>query len=711
MKNYYSRLIMAVTLAFMVLPFTLSAQNVAHNHDKCLAHKMMEEEMAANPSYAAAQAQLEIETAQYVDQYIASRTSGANGQKGSAVVRVIPVVFHVIHEGGPENISRTQLLNQIETLNEDFRRLNADTTNTPGPFKPLGADTEIEFRLATLDPNGACTDGVVRLFSPLTNNARNNVKALSYWPSNKYLNIWVVKTIENTSGSAGIVLGFAQFPGGSALTDGIVLRHDYTGKIGTAANTNNEGRTATHEVGHWLNLRHIWGDGQCASDFVTDTPTHFGPNQSNCPTFPSPSNCSGNGANGDMFTNYMDYTNGSCQNMFSIGQAARMNAALSSTVSGRNNLWSSQNLTATGTTGAPGAVCTPIAAFVSPVKYICEGTTVTFTDGSWNGTVDTWSWSFPGGTPSSSTDQNPVVQYNTAGTYDVVLTVNNAAGSDTYTQTGAVVVEPAFGQYSVPYSEGFETITFPGSEWDIENDGGNTWVQTGLAAKSGFNSVYINNFSGNTANTSDVFITPTYNLSNVTSANLTFWLAFAARSGTSTDQLRVFASTSCGQLWNIRYNKSGTTLSTAGIISSNFVPNGTQWRQETVNIASSSYNNKPNVRFKFEYTQSTGNNIYIDDINLTGTVGIDDVMEQSLGFGVYPNPVLTVATIEFTLAEKNNVLIDVVDVTGRVVNQINETILDAGDYQFELPAGLAKGVYGVRLHVDGYVSTRKVVIN
>jgi PKD repeat protein len=670
---------------------------------------MYEEMLANDPNFATNQRLLEMET----DQYTSSRMSGSSNEKGASVVRIIPVVFHVIHQGGSENISRDQMLDQIDILNKDFRRLNEDTVDTPVPFKQLGADSEIEFRLATLDPNGNCSDGIVRVISPLTNNARNNVKALSYWPSNKYLNIWVVKTIENTSGSAGTILGFAQFPGGLATTDGVVMRSDVTGSIGTATNTfSNDGRTATHEVGHWLNLRHIWGDATCGSDFVADTPTHQDAN-SGCPSFPLISVSCNNGPNGDMFTNYMDYTDGDCQNIFSIGQAARMNAALSSATSGRSNLWSAANLIATGTTGAPGAVCAPVAAFTNNLKYICEGTTVNFSDGSWNGPVDTWAWDFPGGTPSTSSDQNPAIQYNTPGVYDITLTVTNSTGSDTYTLPSTIVVIPAVSPNSIPYSEGFEAITFPGTvaDWVVENEGGNTWTHTGNASHSGFNSIYINNFTGNTTNSLDVFYTPTYNLSNVSQASLTFWLAFAARSTSSVDQLKVFASTTCGQFWNIRYNKVGTNLSTAGIITSNFVPNASQWRLETVNISSASYNYKPNVRFKFEYLQGNGNNIYIDDLNLDGIVGLNDVMEQSLDFNVYPNPVINRASIEFTLTERNNVRVDVIDVMGRVVNEISESTLDAGEYQYELPANLASGVYSVRLIVDSYTTSRRVIIN
>jgi PKD repeat protein len=705
MKNLYTRLVL---ILFSFLPLFATAQQSSAHFDKCLADIMHQQRMATDASYAAAQAQLEQETSVFVPQYIAAKQQAGN-QKSTSVVRIIPVVFHVIHEGGPENISRAQILDQLDSLNKDYRRQNADTVNTPAVFQSLGGDAEIEFRLATLDPNGNCTDGVVRVVSSLTNEARDNVKALSYWPSNKYLNVWVVKSIENTNGGAGIVVGFAQFPGGLPATDGIVLKYDFTGSIGAAANSGNQGRTATHEIGHWLNLRHIWGDANCGSDFVTDTPTQQAANQSNCPAWPHIT-CS-NGPNGDMFTDYMDYTNGSCQNMFSIGQAARMNAALSSSTSNRNNLWSAANLIATGTSTPSAVICAPIATFLNNTRYVCEGTTINFTDGSWNGVPDTWTWDFPGGTPSTSTLQNPSIQYNTAGTYDVTLTVTNATGSDTYTENGSVIVFPAVGQYSVPYSEGFELMSFPGSEWIIENGGGNTFLQSGLATHTGLNALYLQNYTGNPTGTTDIFITPSYNLSNVTSANMTFWLAFAARSTTSTDQLKVFASTTCGQIWNIRYNKTGTALSTAGIITSNFVPTAAQWAQQTVNIASSSYNNKPNVRFKFEYLQGNGNNLFIDDINLDGTVGVNEVTEQALNFSVYPNPVIITATVDFTLESKSAVIIDVIDVLGRVVNQITETTLDAGEYQFELPAGLSSGLYNVRLNMNGYVTGRKVIIN
>ena len=143
-----------------------------------------------------------------------------------------------------------------------------------------------------------------------------------------------------------------------------------------------------------------------------------------------------------------------------------------------------------------------------------------------------------------------------------------------------------------------------------------------------------------------------------------------------------------------------------------FLPVATsQWATQSVSIASSSYNNKPNVRFKFEYTHDTGNNIFIDDINIDGTVGIDEDLAETIGFSVYPNPVETVATIDFRLPESGQVYIDVQDVMGRTVNKITEMYLSPGDYRFEMPADLANGLYNVRIFVDGRSTSKKILIS
>ncbi|MGI8892075.1 MAG: M43 family zinc metalloprotease, partial [Bacteroidia bacterium] len=553
-----------------------STFSYAQHNEKCLAEIMFWEAAKVDPSLLINRLMLDQETENAI--------AAGETYKSSAVTKIIPVVVHVIHEGGSENISIAQIEDQIRILNEDFKRLNADTTNTPGPFKPLAGHPDVEFRLATKDPNGNCTNGIVRVFSPLTNNARNNVKALSYWPRDKYLNYWTVKSIESTSGGSGIVIGFAQFPGGNAPTDGVVVRADYTGNIGTAANNGDKGRVATHEVGHWLNLRHIWGDAQCGDDQVGDTPQQFGPNQSNCPAFPKTSNCINNGPNGDMFMNYMDYTNGSCQNMFSAGQAIRMNVTLNNSLSSRNNLWTQANLIATGTDdNAIPQACAPVADFWSDTEFVCVGNNVNFYEGSWNGIPTSFEWILPGTVSGLSTDTNPTVQYTTPGIYGATLIVSNSQGSDTLTKNVVVNVLHQYGTRWVPDLENFEApFSFPGWEWYVFNEGGNTWEHNIVAAHTGTHSVWINNYAGNVPAKTDVFLTPAYNLTYSTNTFAKFWVAYAVRTSASTDQLRVFVSTTCGQFWTQRLSKTGTTLATAGLVTNTaFIPNNpNQWREE-----------------------------------------------------------------------------------------------------------------------------------
>ena len=239
----------------------------------------------------------------------------------------IPVVVHVVYNAAAENISDAQIKSQIVVLNDDFRRKNADIGSVPAPFQPLIGDARLQFELATVDPNGAATNGITRTNTAVNGFGTNDaVKSAATggadpWPSDRYLNIWVCAL-------GGGLLGYSQFPGGPAATDGLVILHSAFGTTGTAAAPFNLGRTVTHELGHWLNLRHIWGDdgtGCSGDDFVADTPNQGGPNYGK-PVFPILS-C-GNAPNGDMFMNYMDYVDDAAMVMFSVGQVARMQAAL-----------------------------------------------------------------------------------------------------------------------------------------------------------------------------------------------------------------------------------------------------------------------------------------------------------------------------------------------------------------------------------------------
>ncbi len=269
----------------------------------------------------------EIES--YTEEFI--RNGGSRGiynQSGRNPIITIPVVVHVLWNQQIEKISLAQIQSQIDVLNQDFQLSNSDTANTPEPFKHLRANCQIFFCLAKRDPNGYPTNGVVYKQTEREWFWQGNDNAMfsalggdDIWERDKYLNFWVVPGLKKIDFSD--VAGYANFPGGNSNTDGIVIKHNEFGTIGTAYDL---GRTATHEVGHWLNLKHIWGTDlpliDCIDgDNVDDTPNQGGPNE-NCETFPHIS-CN-NGPHGDMFNNYMDYSGDGCMNMFTIGQKDRM---------------------------------------------------------------------------------------------------------------------------------------------------------------------------------------------------------------------------------------------------------------------------------------------------------------------------------------------------------------------------------------------------
>jgi Pregnancy-associated plasma protein-A len=243
-----------------------------------------------------------------------------------AVPRVVPVVVHVLHKKASENLSEEQIRGQIDALNRDFRAANTDRTEIPQPFVCRAADAMIEFALASTDPQGDPTDAITRTATSRASfRADDSMKTaagggIPPWPTDRYLNLWVCTLADG-------LLGYAQFPGGPAATDGVVILNSAFGTTGTASPPFDRGRTATHEVGHYFNLRHIWGDREdCGgTDLVQDTPNALMPNYGK-PAFPSVS-C-GNGPHGDMFMNFMDYVDDDSMHMFTMGQVARMQATL-----------------------------------------------------------------------------------------------------------------------------------------------------------------------------------------------------------------------------------------------------------------------------------------------------------------------------------------------------------------------------------------------
>ncbi len=252
----------------------------------------------------------------------------------------IPVVVHVLFHTDDENIEVSQIESQIAALNRDYRLHNTDRSQIPAPFRPFATDTLIEFGLAVRDPEGNATTAITRTRTskavfpydpsdPLATKKLDDMIKFSgfgkaAWPRDSYLNLW-------TCSLGGGLLGYAQFPGGAAATDGVVIQNRAFGTNGIAAPPYNLGRTAVHEVGHWLNLLHIWGDddGACSlSDDVSDTPNQAGSNGSDVRISDFPHITCNNGPHGDMFMNYMDYVDDDTMFMFTAGQLKRMNATL-----------------------------------------------------------------------------------------------------------------------------------------------------------------------------------------------------------------------------------------------------------------------------------------------------------------------------------------------------------------------------------------------
>ncbi len=364
-----------------------------------------------------------------LNNYAREYTQKHEGERTDLLV-TIPVVIHVVYNTSAQNVSYEQIQTQLDVLNRDFRRLNSDTVNTPVPFKPVASDPKIQFCLAKRDPLNNPSLGVTRTYTTVTSwGVDHAVKFTASgghdaWDRDRFLNIWVCNL-------GGGILGYATFPGGNPAVDGVVIGYLYFGTIGSASPPFNLGRTATHEIGHWLHLYHIWGDdnGACwGSDDVDDTPNQ-GPENYNCPAYPHIT-CD-NGPYGDMFMNYMDYTDDDCMNIFTNGQSTRMNSAL--------NGPRLPILTSNGCVPVSGM---PIAFFAADSTAITFGGAVHFTDLS-AGIPTSWNWTFDGGTPSNSNAQNPAIVYNTPGLYTVKLRVSNSFGSDSLIKTSFIRVRGA----------------------------------------------------------------------------------------------------------------------------------------------------------------------------------------------------------------------------------------------------------------------------
>ena len=480
-----------------------------------------------------------------------------NNYNNENSIVTIPVVVHVVWNTTQENISDQQIFSQIDVLNADFRRTNIDAIMTPTVWTSIAADTEIEFCLATLDPNGTFTSGITRTQTSQTSFSiqadamkSTSTGGIDPWDQDNYLNIWVCDL-------SGGILGYATPPSSfNNPDDGVVIGYNYFGTLGTVQAPYNKGRTCTHEVGHWLNLDHLWGSGgNCGNDNVNDTPTQEEENY-NCPAFPHNANsCGTSNSSGDMFMNYMDYTNDGCMNFFTLGQKARMIAAINQY---RINLLNN-NLCNTN----------------PPIP-------------SWN-----------------CINGNCIDPQNGNGTYS---DINNCIAS-----CFCAAVSP-------PLSEDFQTglpgwtiINNDGSDtWELTNTSGynsssSIYINNAEYSANGeiddlvLPTLDLTSFSS-------IYLTFDYAYS--------LWTNPSSAQNWS-DTLKIYISQDCGNTWQLIWEKAGLDLVTTSPVYNSFSWNPTSnndWESEVIDL--SIYSNEDDFSIKFRNINQFENNLFIDNINL-----------------------------------------------------------------------------------------------
>lgn len=653
---------------------------------------------------------------QDLEDYISNFKSNYDPTAKKATI-IIPLVFHVFTYNGNGNTSKADIQQVVNILNQDFKRLNPDAGSTRAIFQPYTASLDIEFRLATKDPFGNCTEGIVRIENSQTMNASDGIKSVSYWDSKKYFNIWVVDLI-NGSNPPSYVAGYAQFPSsGINSTYGVIIDNSFL-----------VGRTLTHEVGHCFNLLHTFQSGcgstncSASGDNCCDTPpvsTSSGACDFNENTCSNDVNHAPYNANVlDQIENYMSYN--ACQNMFSLDQKTRMMAVLNSTSTstGLAQLWNPANLAFTGTANPYNStpICIPWGVdFAYNKQYLCEGDVVTYSDlNTYNATPTLWDWTFAGGTPSTSGAASPQITYNTAGNYGATYSPGTTAGYFTpaVSKSNIITVSTIAAQFTLPFVEGMENTTSFNNDWTINTISGNGWQNSTIAAKTGSRALRVNNLI-NTLNDVTEVISPSFNLASVSNPTLDFEVAYAKKTTGGNDQLIIYSSIDCGATWQIMTIKTATTMSSAPAINTAFTPSGaTQWKNHTATI-SPTLASKTNVRFKFYFKSNGGNNIYLDDININGTVGIDETKLVN-NLKVYPNPMTESAVLTFNLiAEVKNLSITLRDVLGKEVTKIiNGQSFAAGKYTLSIDQQkkLQSGLYFIEFNADNKVTVEKLIV-
>lgn len=582
----------------------------------------------------------------------------------SAATYVIPVVVHVIHNGEPigtgTNISDAQIISQINVLNKDYQRLNADANQTPSVFLPVAGSLDIEFVLAKQDPEGLDTNGITRTQGSRTSwtLAQNTeFKSLSYWPAEDYMNIWVINFDDPQN-----FIGYAQFPesnlpglensSSDPLTDGIVLNYRDIGSIDDGPfdleTQYNKGRTATHEIGHFFGLRHLWGDGSSCGppgDYVDDTPEQSS-STNGCPAHPQTS-CS----NAKMFQNYLDYTNDACMNLFTTGQIGRMEIVLQNSprrASLTTSLGSQEPLPASNDLGLreilnPGI--TSCGGMVTPYIEVRNYGTNTITSARIEFKVNGVVTETKDATLNLDNLAIATIPFNpinlsspssTIVSFEILQTNGTADGKVSDNLISHTTLVPVV--TTLPLFEMFDATP---ADWIIQNpDQLITWQNvSAINGEAGNRSMFLNYDAYEETGTEDQLLTPVLNLNGSTAALLRFDRAYAQFPGSSfNDVLKVIVVENCNSDLSQGveiFNKSGADLATAPSTSNSFFPNGpSQWLTES--IALSQFIGSGNIQIAFIGKNGYGNNLFLDNAYIFS----GDLTDVLLADIVSPSPVV-----------------------------------------------------------------------
>ena len=601
---------------FIILIFLVFFGLVVNAQQRCGTTDYTLQLMEKYPEYKLAKEKVNLETTRWLKN---------NPDHNLKSIITIPVVVHVVWNTNAENISDAQILSQMDVLNDDFRRTNSDASNTPSVWQNIAADCEIDFCLATVAPNGASTTGITRTqtsqssFSIGSDNVKSSsTGGIDPWPQDDYLNIWVCDL-------GGGLLGYATPPSSwTNPNDGVVIGYRYFGTTGVVQAPYNKGRTATHEVGHWLNLDHIWGDNYCGNDNCNDTPVQQSSNYS-CPNFPSTSNCTGNGNNGDMFMNYMDYTNDACMNLFTNDQKSRMISAINQY---RSNLLN-HNL-CSGSTNPTSWDC---------INGVCSD------PGTGNGTYSSYNACFAA-CECSGTNTSILEGFQTS-SLPTGWSIDNPDGSDTW---------------EINSNYGF-------------NSSSSIFIE---------NSVYAANGQYDDLNSPIMNFTTASNISLSFDYAYSLWTNPSLPQNWS-DTLIILVSSDCGLTWNKVWEKAGTNLVTTNPIYNGFEwfpNNNNDWKSENINL--NNYINSDGVIIKFRNVNQYENNLFLDNINISSDATTNITQQESDKIiEIYPNPADQYIHINYDgLKEIYTILGEKLLVTYE--NNINISNLSKGVYLIKL---------------------------